>query len=152
MKELVYDEKKFSQNEMRTTTRPQCRYTPRYRAILPTLLILLCIPIFFYRLVPRFTHATDDFILSPTNTIHPQSTSAFCTKEVGTPHCCAVYLAASPCLDECRKQHMDRETLSVTAQYDICATECLAVYNSICHKEQHPRASRASTQHRPRDD
>jgi len=147
MKELACDKKIFSQNEMHTTTRPQCRYTPRYRAILPTLLILLCIPIFFYQLVPKYTHATDDFISSLTNTLRPQSTSTFCTKEVGTPHCCAVYLAAAPCLDECRKQHMDRETLSVTAQYESCADECLAEYQDTCKKAQHPQTSLKSSQH-----
>jgi hypothetical protein len=151
MRELAYDWKTLLQDKMRPTTRSQCRYTPRYRAILPTLLFLLCIPIFFYQLVPRFTHATDGIILSLTNGLHPQSTSTFCTKQVGTPHCCAVYLAAAPCLDECTKQHMDRVTFSITAQYDDCADECLVEYNGTCKKTGQSDASLASSQPGPRN-
>lgn len=129
-----------SRNTMRTPTRPQHkhhtpRYTLRYRSILPLLLIILCIPIFFYHLAPKYTSATDTLIHSLTSSLglRPQeATGSFCTKEVGSPRCCAVYLEAEPCVEECRKQHVDRETFAVTKEYDECADVCLATYNGLC--------------------
>jgi hypothetical protein len=137
MKELPHPQtSRFQRNEMRAsaTSRLQCRYTPRYRSILPTLLVLLCIPIFFYHLIPKYTSATDSIISSLVHTLHPSSqpTSTFCTKEIGSPRCCALYLEAAPCVEECRKQHMDRQTFAVTKEYDECAEVCLVKYTGIC--------------------
>jgi hypothetical protein len=107
--------------------------TPRYRIILATCLFVLCIPIFFYRLVPSFTHASDAFIADVTSRIRAQSSSGgFCTKEIGNAQCCALYLAASPCVDECMKQHVDRLTFTLTQEYDECADTCLATYSETC--------------------
>jgi hypothetical protein len=114
------------------TARPTTtRYTPRYRPLL-TILFLLCIPIFIYQLIPTFTHTTDtaiDALLSKIRT-----PASFCTKDIGDAHCCELYLAAAPCQDECRNRHVDRETLVLTAQYDDCASGCLASYEKICGK------------------
>ncbi|KAF2026436.1 hypothetical protein EK21DRAFT_74216 [Setomelanomma holmii] len=108
----------------------------RYRPVITTFLLLLCIPIFFYHLVPSFTHATDDFMASITTRIRGQKTSRgeFCTKKIGDAQCCNLYLDASPCIDECRKQHVDRVSYILTKEYDQCADRCLATYNSVCQR------------------
>ena len=117
MKDLAVDWRHLPKNRMCPSSRPSQhhytpRYSPRYRSVVTTLLILLCIPIFFYHLIPRYTSATDGIISSLAHKLHPAgTTSSFCTKEVGSLQCCALYLAAAPCQDECRKNHMDRETL-----------------------------------------
>ena len=138
MKDLAVDWRHLPKNRMCPSSRPSQhhytpRYSPRYRSVVTTLLILLCIPIFFYHLIPRYTSATDGIISSLAHKLHPAgTTSSFCTKEVGSLQCCALYLAAAPCQDECRKNHMDRETLALTKEYDECADQCLVEYNKSC--------------------
>jgi hypothetical protein len=115
--------------EMRTSTTGT--YTPRYRSVFTSLLITLCIPIFFYQLVPAFTQATGDTVNTFTSKFLQQSS---CTKDIGDAQCCNLYLDAAPCQDECRKQYVDRETFKLTLQYDECADECVAVYNRACKR------------------
>lgn len=105
----------------------------RTKHILATILLLLCIPIAIYQLVPRFTHATDQVVDALVDRIRGAD---LCTADVGDRHCCALFLAAAPCVDECRKTHVDRETWVVTKEYDECADVCLAAYTSQCQ----PRA------------
>lgn len=113
------------------------RYTPRYRPIITALLFLLCVPVFFYHLVPSFTHTADNIISKLSSQILGQtSRSEFCTTEIGDAHCCMLYLDATPCVDECRKQHVDRETLALTLEYDQCADQCLMKYNDICKRAE----------------
>lgn len=122
--------------EMRVTP-STCRYSPRYRPILAGLLIFLCIPIFFYHLVPAVTTATDKVIYSLSSQVFGQtSRGEFCTTEVGDAYCCQLYLDATPCVDECRKQHVDRETLSLTLEYDQCADKCMVIYSDVCEQAE----------------
>ncbi|KAF1831149.1 hypothetical protein BDW02DRAFT_582317 [Decorospora gaudefroyi] len=128
IKEQEFQVNDAEKDPMSTTIRPNCRHASTYRPILTTLLILLCIPILLYRLFPS---ATDTFLSS----LLPVQ-GDLCTQDIGNAHCCTLYLSASPCLDECRKLHVDRETLRLTMQYETCAEECLVVYNNLCTREQ----------------
>jgi hypothetical protein len=108
----------------RHSTRSRCRFA------IATILSILCIPVFFYHLVPSFTHATDDMVITLTSRLHGQSSQ--CTSEVGSAYCCTLFLDAAPCVDECRKAHVDRVTWALTKEYDQCADICLATYHGIC--------------------
>lgn len=123
----------MSKYEMRIPTRPTCRYTPCYRPIITALLVMLCVPMIFYRLVPSFTAATDNVLYQLSDQVLGQTSRGdFCTREIGDRQCCMLYLDASPCLDECRKTHVDRETLHLTLEYDQCAEQCLVRYTDRC--------------------
>ncbi|KAH6625320.1 hypothetical protein C7974DRAFT_312773 [Boeremia exigua] len=93
----------------------------RPRALLVTLLFALCVPIFLYQLVPAFTQSTDtliDKILAHFEDFH-------CTADIGDAQCCALFMKATPCVEECRTQFIDRETFTATIEYDECADTCL---------------------------
>jgi hypothetical protein len=122
---------------MKTYT-PTAIHTPssRSRPIIIAILALLCIPVFVYKLFPSYTHATDKLVGNVVSHFHhPVAESGFCTKEVGSPACCAMFLDAAPCLDECRNNHVDRETLVLTHEYDECADVCLSAYTKTCSSE-----------------
>lgn len=105
----------------------------RYRPVITTLLLVLCIPIFFYHIVPTVTSTTDDFMyILATRLRGPSSRAALCTSEVGSAYCCDLFLNAAPCVDECRKQHLNRVTYVITKEYDVCADKCLASYTAAC--------------------
>jgi hypothetical protein len=107
----------------------------RTRPILAAILLVLCVPIFFYHLVPSFTHATDDFLSVLTMQLRGQASRAdFCTSEVGSTHCCSLFLDAAPCLDECRKQYVDKVAYMLTKEYDECSDKCLVHYNAACQR------------------
>lgn len=107
--------------------------TSRYRSILATLLFIICVPISLYRLIPSFREASDPFISDMATRIQAQTSGGgFCTKEIGGAQCCALYLDAAPCVDECRKQHVDRVTFTLTRKYDECVDVCLATYTATC--------------------
>jgi hypothetical protein len=111
--------------------------TSRYRPIITTLLLVLCVPFFFYHLVPSFTHATDDFMSVLAMQLRGQASRAdFCTSEVGSTHCCALFLDATPCVDECRKQHVNRVTFNLTKEYEECADQCMARYDNACQRAE----------------
>ncbi|KAF2867771.1 hypothetical protein BDV95DRAFT_610675 [Massariosphaeria phaeospora] len=57
---------------------------------------------------------------------------SFCTKEIGEGNCCDLYMAAEPCVDECRKSFVDRQTFQLTKEYDVCADKCLVRYRAAC--------------------
>jgi hypothetical protein len=103
----------------------------RYRVILVALLLVLCVPLFFYNLMPNFTRTTDEFILDLAMRIRGQD---YCTKEIGGARCCRLFLDATPCVDECRKHHVNRVTFVLTREYEICADECLGRYDEACGK------------------
>ena len=147
MKELDCKERQVGNNEMRTPAQPTCRYTPRYQRILTILLVIFCIPITFYHLVPLFTHATNNAVNSLASKLIQTSRGNQCTKDIGDATCCTLYLDAAPCQDECRKQYVDRETLSLTLAYDQCAEECLVSYNRACTHSTTPTDH--ETVHRP---
>jgi hypothetical protein len=102
----------------------------RNHSIIASVLLVLCIPIFIYHLVPTFTHATDDFVTVITTKLRGQSSQ--CTSEVGSAYCCTLFLDATPCIDACRKQHVNRVTWVLTKEYDECADTCLAKYDASC--------------------
>ncbi|KAF1359645.1 hypothetical protein EJ07DRAFT_41150, partial [Lizonia empirigonia] len=93
----------------------------RARSILVTVLFILCVPVFLYQLVPAFTQSTDTLIDSVVN--HFQENR--CTAEIGDAQCCALFMEAAPCVEECRKQFVDRETFMLTLEYDECTDTCL---------------------------
>ncbi|KAF2182067.1 hypothetical protein K469DRAFT_498837, partial [Zopfia rhizophila CBS 207.26] len=88
---------------------------------------------FYYKVMPYFS-STADFITSSITSSLQKSfpPSNFCTKDVGHGVCCKLHLKAEPCLDECRSTYVDRETLTLTKEYDECSDKCLAVYKSTC--------------------
>jgi hypothetical protein len=121
----------MSKSEMRMLNFPtRTASTSHYRRIFITLLFVLCIPIFFYQLVPSFTHASDAFIADLATRIRGQA--SFCTKDLGDAQCCALYLSAAPCVDECRKQHVSRVTYKLTLEYEECADICLVEFSGAC--------------------
>ena len=114
-----------------SSTRLHRRYTPRNRPVVTLILLVICVPTFLYHMLPSLTFAIEDLISSHLSSA-PRPGSTFCTKEVGNAECCAIYLAAQPCTDECRKLYVDRETMTLTAQYDDCVDQCLVRYNGVC--------------------
>jgi hypothetical protein len=112
------------------------RPTPsRSHTIATALLLVLCIPTFVYHLVPAFIHTADDLTSTLVMRIRGHASRAdFCTKEVGRVHCCGLFLDASPCVDECRKQFLDRVAFRITEEYDECADVCLSQYNASCSR------------------
>ncbi|UPX17404.1 uncharacterized protein EKO05_0007763 [Ascochyta rabiei] len=121
-------------SEMYILRRP--RMTPsRSRTILATILLMICVPIFFYQLVPAFTRSVDSVIESVI--VHLRE--SHCTAEIGDGHCCALFMEATPCVEECRKKFVDRETFTLTLEYDECADTCLHGWegcNGAQEKEQ----------------
>lgn len=110
-------------------------HTPRYRSLAIAILAILCIPIFLYQLLPSFLDTTDALVADAVSYLpRPIAGSNFCTKHVGTPACCKMYLDSAPCVDECRQTHVDRETLVLTLEYDECADTCLSSYVENCSK------------------
>jgi hypothetical protein len=107
----------------------------RLRPLLTIITLLLCIPSFFYHLVPSFTYASDTLIAALTTRLRESSrgAGAFCTKDIGDTACCELFLAATPCVDECAKRHVDRVTWVLTEEYGGCADGCLGAYKGACH-------------------
>ncbi|OAL44432.1 hypothetical protein IQ07DRAFT_604808 [Pyrenochaeta sp. DS3sAY3a] len=109
-----------------TTTRAALQPRPSRRPLL-LILLLICSTLTY--------HISASFSLRlnmPPSFIFSQHQTSLCTKEIGSSGCCALYLDAAPCLDECRKEYVDRETLVLTAEYEGCAGTCLARYEDVC--------------------
>lgn len=106
--------------EMFKIVRPY-RTQSRPRAILVILLFVLCVPVFLYQLVPAFTQSTDKLV----DRLFAHFEQSSCTADIGDAQCCALFMKATPCVEECRKQFIDRETFTVTLEYDECANECM---------------------------
>ncbi|PSN59448.1 hypothetical protein BS50DRAFT_640996 [Corynespora cassiicola Philippines] len=101
------------------------------------LLVFLGLVAFFFKVLPGYTTATDSILTSLASKLHESiSAQSMCTEDVGIGHCCEIYSAAEPCLDECRKNHLDRQTFALTKEYDQCASTCLGVYRATCKKEE----------------
>lgn len=117
-----------------TTTTPPSRY--RYKQIFITALFVLCIPLFIFHLVPRYTSTIDNLVthILPSSSPLSDLEGGICTKAIGNAQCCALFLAASPCVDECQKTYVDRVTLRLTRGYKECADECLTEYDNTCTK------------------
>jgi hypothetical protein len=44
---------------------------------------------------------------------------------IGDGQCCALFMKAAPCVEECRKQFVDREMFTLTLEYEECSETCL---------------------------
>ncbi|KAF2005691.1 hypothetical protein P154DRAFT_413852, partial [Amniculicola lignicola CBS 123094] len=58
--------------------------------------------------------------------------SGLCTQDISEGVCCDLYQAAEPCQDECRKTWVDRETMRLTKEWDVCQEKCLMAYEGTC--------------------
>jgi hypothetical protein len=102
------------------------------------LVILLCLALAatYYKVIPYFSSTTDYIVASIESSLQSSlSSPSFCTKEIGEGVCCDLHLGAEPCLDECRKTFMDRQTFQLTKEYEECADQCLVMYRATCGKE-----------------
>ncbi|KAF2122883.1 hypothetical protein BDV96DRAFT_639440 [Lophiotrema nucula] len=111
--------------QRRKTTRPNKR----------VLLILLSIGLFaFFFHFLQYLSPTTDFLSSSIGSglrkAFPKQ--SFCTEEIGSGICCELHVGAEPCLNECRNQFVDRETLTLTKEYEECSDMCLEVYDRTC--------------------
>lgn len=105
---------------MYTKVRPY-RNQSRLRSTIVILLFALCVPVFLYQLVPAFTQSTDRLV----DQILAYFEENTCTADIGDGQCCVLFMKATPCVEECRKQFIDRQTFTVTREYDECADTCL---------------------------
>jgi hypothetical protein len=125
---------KMLKSEMRTVNfSRRANATHRYHSIIASLVLLFCIPIFVYHTVPSFTHATDEFMKDLATRFRGEG---FCTKEVGSRHCCALLLEAAPCVDECRKENLNMATWTLTREYEECVERCERGYREVCGKAE----------------
>jgi hypothetical protein len=110
-------------NKMAKSTAQILNFPPpphsRFRPLLAAILLLCCIPIAFYQLIPSFTHAADDIVASIVSHLHDSP----CATDI-EPRCCNAVLQIQPCVDECRKMYTDRVTWRETSEFDGCVEEC----------------------------
>ncbi|KAF2015087.1 hypothetical protein BU24DRAFT_228077 [Aaosphaeria arxii CBS 175.79] len=102
------------------------------------ILVFLAILTFFYHVLPTLVTTTDYITTSLVTTFRSQSivhAPSPCTEEVGRGLCCDLHLGAQPCIDECRKEHTDRETFELTREYELCENQCLSVYQTACAQD-----------------
>lgn len=104
-----------------------------------------CILIFFgiFTLLYQFSplvRTTSNSIFSSLKTTFIDSQvdllGDLCTPDIGRGLCCHLRFEAEPCIDECRKNFMDRQTFRTTAHFDGCATGCLYAYEETCGKRR----------------
>jgi hypothetical protein len=98
---------------------------PTTRPFLPVFLLFLGTLALLTQLLPPLTRT-----LAPHLSL-PHFSSA-CTSEIGAGLCCDLLLGAEPCVEQCREKHLDRETFTLTNEYDECADRCLIVYKGSC--------------------
>ncbi|KAF2250915.1 hypothetical protein BU26DRAFT_562880 [Trematosphaeria pertusa] len=107
--------------------------SPRYSANRATVfLVILGTLAILYQLVAHFPAVTSNIGSALQHALPSAASSNFCTKEIGEGVCCELFLGAEPCADECRKEYVDRETFTLTKEYDECADQCLVMYKSTC--------------------
>lgn len=99
------------------------------------ILMLLGLAAFFYKILPTFTSMTDSIAAAIAARLQESNQFLnFCTKEVGEGLCCQLHLEAEPCVDECRKAFLDRQTFRPTKEYRSCADACFLAYRTTCHE------------------
>jgi hypothetical protein len=59
-------------------------------------------------------------------------TENYCTKDIGEGVCCDLFMAAEPCVEACREEHVDRETFVLTQEFEVCQEQCLVIYTREC--------------------
>jgi hypothetical protein len=99
--------------------------------------ILLCLvlAVTYYKFIPSLSSTTDYIVSSIESGLQSSlSSPSSCTKEIGEGVCCDLHLGAEPCLDECRKTFVDRQTFQLTKEYEECADQCLIMYHATCAK------------------
>ncbi|PVH94448.1 hypothetical protein DM02DRAFT_190953 [Periconia macrospinosa] len=57
------------------------------------------------------------------------ATPSACTTSIGDSICCSLFSEAEPCVEECRRKFMDRETMEVRAGFGECKDMCLTTYH-----------------------
>ena len=119
-----------STSRRRSSSIRKFRFPIRYRALLVIALSLLFLPLAIYQLVPSFTHATDNMIAQLFGSSPPGG--EFCTREIGNFACCTLYLEAMPCMEGCRHEYLNQETMELGEGYEGCEEGCLSGYNSTC--------------------
>ncbi|KAF2678638.1 hypothetical protein K458DRAFT_408702 [Lentithecium fluviatile CBS 122367] len=98
------------------------------RPFLPVFLLFLGTLAMLYQFVPLITSSLST---SLRNLPIPHLSSS-CTKDIGDGLCCDLFLGAEPCIEQCREKFVDRETWTLTNEYDECADRCLVVYKGSC--------------------
>jgi hypothetical protein len=119
-----------------TTTKPPTKVKmslarSRSRSPITILLILLGTLAIIYQLFAHFPTLSDSLASSIAFT---QARS--CIKDIGDAVCCDLFQSAQPCVEECRKEFVDRETLAVTEGFVACEGRCRAVYRVACGGEE----------------
>lgn len=120
LRRLLPKQQEMSKGGMYTLGRP---FSTRSRSwsILTVFLFILCVPVFLYQLVPAFTQSTDTLI----DKIVAHFWETPCSPDIGDGQCCALFVKATPCVEECRKRFVDRERFTLTLEYEECADTCL---------------------------
>jgi len=100
--------------------------TATTRPLLPIFLLFLGTLALLSQLLPPLTRNLSSQIRQL-----PHFTSP-CTSEIGAGLCCDLFLGAEPCVEQCREKYVDRETFTLTNEYDECADRCLIAYKGSC--------------------
>ncbi|KAF2644112.1 hypothetical protein P280DRAFT_477537 [Massarina eburnea CBS 473.64] len=100
---------------------------PSSRSPITILLILLGTLAIFYQLFASFPTLGDSLY-----SVLPTSSTPSCIKDIGDHQCCSLFMQAEPCVEECRKVFVDRETQGLTVGFDACSERCLAIYDTRC--------------------
>jgi hypothetical protein len=95
----------------------------RTRPLLPLFLLFLGTLALLSQLLPSLTQSLTPYLAS---------TSSHCTSEIGQGLCCDLFMAAEPCVEQCREKHLDRETFTLTNEYDECSDRCYVGYKGSC--------------------
>jgi hypothetical protein len=121
-------------------------YTPRHyqnRQISTIILLFVSIASLLYLFTPirsfLLAYVPSKVLDSiPHHQFHISSpANSFCAVAVGRDGaCCSLRLGAEPCLDECRKRFIDRETFFLTSEYETCEAGCLAAWKGACGQEK----------------
>jgi hypothetical protein len=102
------------------------------RPFLPVFLLFLGTLAMLYHLVPLIT-------TSIPQRLHLPHLSSSCTKDIGEGLCCDLFLGAEPCVEACREKFVDRETFTLTNEYDECSDRCLVLYKGSCAAKEGER-------------
>lgn len=87
-------------------------------------LLALC-----YNILATFPSLTSDL---RTTLQHALPKDSYCTKDIGEGVCCDLFMAAGPCVEACREDHIDRETFALTEEFEVCQEQCLVSYTKQC--------------------
>ncbi|KAF2278592.1 uncharacterized protein EI97DRAFT_214486 [Westerdykella ornata] len=106
------------------------------RSWLQPFLVFLGICALLYHSLAYFPSATNCISSSLRSLLQPHALPPIPCSNIGEESPREVLLAATSCLDECRKLHLDRETYQSTTDYDECKQECVARHQDACVRNQ----------------